>query len=67
MISTQEAADILGVSDQTIINWIRDGVFPNAIKLNPAKRNSPIRIPHDDVVVFSKRQRFQSGSRKFKR
>jgi predicted site-specific integrase-resolvase len=59
LLTTREAAEILHISDQTVLNWIRDGVFPNAIKLNPSKRNSPIRIPHVDVVAFSKGQRVQ--------
>ena len=49
MLSTKEAAELLKVSDQTIINWMRDGLFPNAIKLNPSKKNSPIRIPRKDI------------------
>jgi predicted DNA-binding transcriptional regulator AlpA len=56
-LSTKQVAEFLGVSDQTVINWMRDGVFPNAIKLNPEKRNSPIRIPRADVVAFDKRRR----------
>jgi len=57
MLSTIEAADILRVSDQTVTNWFHDGVFPNAIKLNPSKRNSPIRIPREDVDALRKAQR----------
>lgn len=58
LISTKEAADILSVSDQTIINWWREGYFPNAKKLNPKKRNSPIRIPFEDVEKARKAQRY---------
>ena len=57
LFSTKEAAALLKVSDQTIVNWIHDGLFPNAIKLNPSKRNSPIRIPRSDVVAVQKGQR----------
>jgi predicted site-specific integrase-resolvase len=57
MLSTKEAAALLQISDQTIINWVRDGVFPNAIQLNPSKRNSPIRIPRGDVVAVQRGQR----------
>ena len=49
MFSTKGAGELLGVSDQTVINWMRDGMFPNAKKLNPTKRNSPIRIPRADI------------------
>lgn len=48
-LNTKQAADLLKVSDQTIINWMRDGLFPNAYKLNPTKKNSPIRIPRADI------------------
>lgn len=48
-LSTKQAAKILSVSDQTVINWMREGLFPNAYKLNPSKKNSPIRIPIKDV------------------
>jgi predicted site-specific integrase-resolvase len=56
LLSTKEAAEILHVSDQTVINWWREGLFPNAIKLNPTKRNSPIRIPRKDVDKAFKTQ-----------
>jgi predicted site-specific integrase-resolvase len=47
--STKDAAELFMVSDQTILNWLNDGMFPNAIKLNPKKKNSPIRIPREDI------------------
>ena len=28
LINAKEAAELLGVSDQTVINWIRDGRIP---------------------------------------
>lgn len=63
MISTRQAAEILGVSDQTVINWTREGIFPNAIKLNPTKRNSPIRIPRGEVDKVRKEQ-LRAGGKK---
>lgn len=48
-LNTKQAASLLKVSDQTIINWMRDGLFPHAYKLNPTKKNSPIRIPRVDI------------------
>jgi predicted DNA-binding transcriptional regulator AlpA len=50
LLSTAQAGELLGVSDQTVLNWMRDGLFPNAIKLNPSKKNSPIRIPRSDIA-----------------
>lgn len=55
-MSTLEAAGRLHVSDQTVINWIRDGVIRGAIKLDPSKRNSPIRIPCESVDELIKKQ-----------
>jgi transposase len=42
-LSTKEAAEILEVSDQTIINWWKEGII-EGYKLNPSKSNSPIRV-----------------------
>ena len=42
-VSTKEAAEMIGVSDQTIINWWKDGDI-EGYKVNPSKSNSPIRI-----------------------
>jgi predicted site-specific integrase-resolvase len=61
MISTQEAAELLQVSDQTVINWIREGAIPNAIKLNPSKRNSPIKIPLQEVLAIRKKQHIRTN------
>jgi len=61
LFSTKEAAALLKVSDQTIVNWIHDGLFPNAIKLNPSKRNSPIRIPRVDVEAAKLKQVMRWG------
>jgi len=42
-LSTKEAAEMLEVSDQTIINWWKEGII-EGYKLNPSKSNSPIRV-----------------------
>lgn len=56
-LSTKQAATLLNVTYQTIVNWMRDGIFPNAYKLNPTKKNSPIRIPRSDVEKVLKARR----------
>lgn len=56
-LTTKQAAELLKVSDQTVLNWLRDGFFPNAFKLNPTKKNSPIRIPRSDVDKVRAAQR----------
>jgi len=55
-ISTTEAGILLGVSSRTITEWYKDGNFPNAYKLNPGKRNSPLRIPMLDIERFEMRR-----------
>jgi transposase len=51
-ISTKEAAAILQCSTKTIINLIDRGHFPNATKLDPTAKNSPYKIPLDDIEKF---------------
>ena len=45
-LTVQSAADWLGVTQQTIRNWIDDGVFP-AYQINPGGR---IHIKAGDIV-----------------
>jgi len=48
-ISTKEAAELLQVSDQTVINWWKDGLL-EGYKKNPSKdNNSPLRIHTQSV------------------
>ena len=49
LLTTAEAGKILGVSTDTVLDWFNAGEFPGAYKLNPTRRNSPIRIPHSAV------------------
>ena len=49
LLSVAEAAEMLNVSTGAIHKWIDQGHFPNAFKLNPRLKNSPYRIPKDDV------------------
>ena len=44
-LTTQEAADLLGVTSRTIVRWIHAGRFPGAFKLNPRA----FAIPRDEV------------------
>jgi len=50
--TVSEAARLLHVSERTIQTWIKEGSFPNAFKLHPQKKNSPIRIPKADIDRF---------------
>jgi excisionase family DNA binding protein len=50
--TTREAAERLGVTSRTIQNWITQGLFPNAFKLNPRGKTSPYCIPEEDIEAF---------------
>lgn len=56
MLTVKEVAGRLGVSSETIIRWIKGGLFPNAYKLNPDGLTSPYRIPLADVEAFEKKR-----------
>jgi len=50
--STKEAAIYLGVSQRTVQIFFNRGHFPSAHKLDPTRKNSPLRIPEDDLQYF---------------
>jgi len=63
-LSTKESAEFLGVSDQTVLNMWKDGLLPDAYKINPSKTNSPLRIPKkniEKILRARKNQRDQPG------
>lgn len=45
--TAREAAPLLGVSHQTIINWLNKGLFPNAFQIE-----GTIRIPLNDIEAL---------------
>ena len=56
LLTTNQAAELLGCSVRAIVNYVRRGHFPHARKMDPTKRNSPLRIPRADVLAFQERQ-----------
>ena len=50
--TAREAAERLGVTSRTIQNWIAQGLFPNAYKLNPRGKTSPYCIPEEDIEAL---------------
>jgi len=61
-ITTKEAAEMLDVSDQTVINWWKENIIEGH-KLNPTKSNSPLRI-HTQSVEKILRARAKTQSRR---
>jgi excisionase family DNA binding protein len=60
-LSTAQAAERLGVTQQAIAKWIRQGLFPNAYKINPYGRTSPYRIPERDIEAFEEKRKERSS------
>jgi len=54
-LTTQEAAKICKVTYQTIMNWIKEGVFDNAFKATVVGK-SRWQIPYTDLPTFYRRQ-----------
>lgn len=51
--SVKQAAIRLSITTITLRNWIKQGLFPNAYKLNPfASYRSPWRIPVSDIEML---------------
>ncbi len=61
-LTTAEAAERLGVTPQALHKWIQQGHFPNAYKLNPHAKNSPLRIPETDIIAFEKERERQAAA-----
>lgn len=59
-LSTREAAERLGVTQQSIARWIKQGAFPNVFRLNPDAKRPTYRIPISDIEAFEER-RGQNG------
>ena len=51
-LSVREVAEILQVSNRTVINLIERGRFPGAHKIDQLAKNSPYRIPRQAVKPF---------------
>jgi predicted DNA-binding transcriptional regulator AlpA len=55
-LSVPEAADVLGVSDDTVLRWCRSEiVFPNVVVKNPYAQRTRFRIPESDVLAVKER------------
>lgn len=52
MKSTYEASEIIGVSYQTILNWIRKGIFTNVVHKDGWAGRSMMYIPDAQVYVM---------------
>jgi len=55
-LSVPEAAEILGVSDDTVLRWCRSGsIFPDVVIKNPYAQRTRFRIPESDVLAVKER------------
>ena len=50
LISTKDAAKLLGKSPRTVVRWIHEGRFPGAAKVNPRA----FAIPKQEVIDLAK-------------
>ena len=51
-LTSEEVARQLGVNSRTVRNLIHKGRFPGAYKVDPYARNSPYRIPPEDLQAY---------------
>ena len=61
--STYEAAGIVGVSYNTILNWIKKGIFTNVIEKDGYSGRPQMYIPIDQVYVMKNAR--DGGRRRF--
>jgi len=61
VLTTVQAAKILGASVGAVNKWIDEGDFPNAYRLNPSRPKSPWRIPKGDIELFIKKRTQERG------
>ena len=57
VLTLKETAERLGIRPRTMYKWLGKGLFPNAYKVNPTAKNSPFRIPVEDVEAFEAQRR----------
>lgn len=61
MLTSKEVAEILRVSQSFVAVLVRRGHFPGAIKIDPTRKNSHLRIPLQAVEEFNKTRILQKG------
>lgn len=61
ILTTAQAARVLGVSIGQMGKWLMLGDFPNAYRLNPLRSQSAWRIPKSDIDAFIAKRRAQRG------
>ncbi|PKN90715.1 MAG: hypothetical protein CVU44_22660 [Chloroflexi bacterium HGW-Chloroflexi-6] len=55
-LNTKEVAALLGCHPATVPDLVKRGHFPNARKFDPTRKNSPLRIPLQDVLAYQEKQ-----------
>lgn len=62
--STYEASDIIGVSYQTILRWIKNGVFTNIVYRDGFAGRSMMFIPVEQVIRMKEAR--ENGRKRFR-
>lgn len=52
-LSATKAASLLGVSPATVIRWVKEGLFPKAMKIGAV-----VRIPESDIAELIEKSQF---------
>lgn len=60
LLTAPQVAKILHVTSASVNRWCKQGLFPNASRINPFTK-SPWRIPRGDVDLFKQKRREQYG------
>lgn len=55
-LTTKEVAEILKCTTMTVTEFVKRGHFPGARKMDPTRRNSPLRIPRAEVLAYQEKQ-----------
>jgi len=56
LLTSNQVASILKCTPEYVTILVKRGHFPGARKMDPTRRNSPLRIPNADVIAFQKKQ-----------
>jgi excisionase family DNA binding protein len=56
IMTTLQVAEMLKCSHTYVTLLVKRGHFPGARKMDPTRKNSPYRIPRQDVLAYQEKQ-----------